>query len=279
MLRPPIGDTSCAPADCACGCALGGDPCAAGGGGAYEGDGGATRPSGEPGRVGGCEGDCGGIVARVGIAGMRAPRSCGTALGAGTATAPAAPPGGGSSDGPGSEPALRGGGGGRRDGERRVSVGPPFASAGPIGPADGRCASADATAGGGVDAVGSGGGATDFERSTSFASSAAALKSSTARMSRFASDAVSAARRSHFNASDDSPRPHSADAVESAQLTSSSSSLFGAGIGEGPTIAPMVREIALPAQGASLASRRRSRPRAGRRRARRARGRCRTSRS
>jgi hypothetical protein len=93
----------------------------------------------------------------------------------------------------------------------------------------------DPRAEGGALGVGAGG-IWLFERSTSVAMSAAALKSCTARVSLFASDAVSAARRSHFSDSTASPRAHSAAAVESAQLTSSSSSAAGSGIGAGPTI-------------------------------------------
>jgi hypothetical protein len=91
----------------------------------------------------------------------------------------------------------------------------------------------DAVGGGGVtDAVGGGGVIDD----ACCATSAAALNSVSARTSSLASDACSAARRSHFNASVRSPRPHSAPAVERAQLTSSSSFGSGFGIGERASI-------------------------------------------
>lgn len=61
--------------------------------------------------------------------------------------------------------------------------------------------------------------------------SAATLNKSSERWSRLASEAASAARRSHFSDSTTSPRDHSAEAVDNAQLTSSSSSGCGAGIG------------------------------------------------
>jgi len=166
-----------------------------------------------------------GVFARAGVGGGGGRDGCGVAGGGGTAE----PLRGGAG----------GGGGGRRDGDSPCPGGKLDALFG------GTEGTLEARSGGGTDGDG---GSWLFERSTSPAISAAALKSSTARSSRFASEAVSAARRNHFKDSDASPRENNAVAVESAQLTSSSSSAVGSGIGGRPAMGRIVSEEALVAQ-------------------------------
>jgi hypothetical protein len=102
------------------------------------------------------------------------------------------------------------------------------------GPAGGGGGGREGSAGAGTEAGlwTEGGGATDagggLDRRVLM--SAAALNNSRARASAFASEACSAARLSHFTASARSPLPQRADAVESAQWTSSSSLSTGAGM-------------------------------------------------
>lgn len=72
-----------------------------------------------------------------------------------------------------------------------------------------------------------------WRASTTPATSAAALNSSTARTSASRSAAALAARRSHFSASVSSPRSHSVVAADSAQCTSSKSVGWGAGMTTG----------------------------------------------
>jgi len=131
--------------------------------------------------------------------------------------------------------AARGGSDGgafRRGGGEDAAAGANNATAGGATDGAGGAGGATEAAGGATDAVGGGGVIDD----ACWATSAAALNSVSARTSSFTSDACSAARRSHFNASERSPRPHSAPAVERAQLTSSSSFGSGFGIGERASI-------------------------------------------
>lgn len=133
----------------------------------------------------------------------------------------------GRTDGGGGGAEVRIGGGGGAD-ERTTC-------AATTAPADG----AGWKGGGGRDGCGcvTGAGAL-VDGPTSDDRSAAAFASSSARSSACASDADSAARRSHLSASARSPRANMASAVDRAQATSSESSFFAGGIG--PGFAPLV---------------------------------------
>ncbi len=134
-------------------------------------------------------------------------RALGRCVGTRGATDRAAAAGGGPPDG----------WGGRADDAAAADAGPGAVDGGPGTLDSDPGAVGRADEGGGIDA-------------SLVATSAAALNSSRARLSALLSDAVSAARRSHFSASARSPLAQSAVAVDSAHDTSSSSSACGDGI-------------------------------------------------
>jgi len=119
------------------------------------------------------------------------------------------------------------------------------------GAAEGRTGggAADGRTGGGAEGciAGGGGGGVMLTGPTMAARSAAAFASSRARSSASASDADSAARRSHLSASLRSPRAYMASAVDSAQATSSESSFLGGGMGTEPAlVCAMLRKVRPP---------------------------------